>query len=67
MSFLDNVQSNYNDKRLEYFLDKNLKYVVNAFIEAGDPIIYKSKSNLFINDFREMEDDPWDFIEKQQS
>lgn len=37
---------------------------MNALIEAGDPIIHDSKTSLLIKDFSEMEDDPWEFIEK---
>lgn len=32
-------------------------------MEAGDPISNKTKCNLFIKDFRKMEDDPWKFME----
>lgn len=61
---MEKAPGSYTDKQVQFFLDRNLKYVFNAIMEAGDPILYRSKKNLFIKDFKDFESDPWANMDK---
>ncbi|KRX05191.1 hypothetical protein PPERSA_06825 [Pseudocohnilembus persalinus] len=62
-SFLEQQDSKFKDKKLEYFLDKNLKFVFTVLMEAGDPVVNKSKTNIIVKDFKDFDDDPWKELE----